>query len=139
LNALLRMAPMIAAPISAPGDGSFRRRQLPLPNDAHIGADLLHTISVQSARSPLNEGHESLPSDARPALDLGFRYRPVQAAYFRLIADGVDSIFTRKRSMIFFKRTAKDYSRFNYLGERHSHPSFCVRPSLDRPFMRQFS
>lgn len=84
---------------------------IPLPNDADIGADLLHRISVQSARSPLNEGHESLPSDARPALDLGFRYRPVQAAYFRLIADGVDSIFTRKRSMIFLSaplRTTAD-------------------------------
>lgn len=29
----------------------------------------------------------------------------------------------------FFDRTNRDFSRFNYLGEWHSHPSFSVRPS----------
>lgn len=29
----------------------------------------------------------------------------------------------------FFARTGRDYARFNYLGEWHSHPSFSVRPS----------
>jgi [CysO sulfur-carrier protein]-S-L-cysteine hydrolase len=29
----------------------------------------------------------------------------------------------------FFLRTGRDYRRFNYLGEWHSHPSFPVRPS----------
>lgn len=29
----------------------------------------------------------------------------------------------------FFKRTGNDYSRFNYLGEWHSHPSFPTEPS----------
>jgi integrative and conjugative element protein (TIGR02256 family) len=29
----------------------------------------------------------------------------------------------------FFQRTGCDYSRFNYLGEWHSHPSFSARPS----------
>jgi proteasome lid subunit RPN8/RPN11 len=29
----------------------------------------------------------------------------------------------------FFERTGRDFSRFNYLGEWHSHPSFSVRPS----------
>ena len=29
----------------------------------------------------------------------------------------------------FFARTGKDYSRFNYLGEWHSHPSFSATPS----------
>jgi [CysO sulfur-carrier protein]-S-L-cysteine hydrolase len=29
----------------------------------------------------------------------------------------------------FFARTGKDYSRFNYLGEWHSHPSFFATPS----------
>lgn len=28
----------------------------------------------------------------------------------------------------FFERTGRDYARFNYLGEWHSHPSFSVRP-----------
>ena len=31
----------------------------------------------------------------------------------------------------FFARTGYDFSRFNYLGEWHSHPSFAVRPSLE--------
>lgn len=30
----------------------------------------------------------------------------------------------------FFERTGRDFSRFNYLGERHSHSSFPVSPSL---------
>lgn len=31
----------------------------------------------------------------------------------------------------FFDRTKHDYTRFNYLGEWHSHPSFATRPSRD--------
>jgi proteasome lid subunit RPN8/RPN11 len=31
----------------------------------------------------------------------------------------------------FFERTGKDFARFNYLGEWHSHPSFSVRPSSE--------
>jgi [CysO sulfur-carrier protein]-S-L-cysteine hydrolase len=30
----------------------------------------------------------------------------------------------------FFARTRQDYSRFNYLGEWHSHPSFAAAPSI---------
>jgi integrative and conjugative element protein (TIGR02256 family) len=30
----------------------------------------------------------------------------------------------------FFERTGRDFQRFNYLGEWHSHPSFSVQPSL---------
>lgn len=29
----------------------------------------------------------------------------------------------------FFERTGRDFARFNYLGEWHSHPSFSVHPS----------
>lgn len=29
----------------------------------------------------------------------------------------------------FFEKTGRDFSRFNYLGEWHSHPNFSVRPS----------
>jgi [CysO sulfur-carrier protein]-S-L-cysteine hydrolase len=29
----------------------------------------------------------------------------------------------------FFERTGREYERFNYLGEWHSHPSFSIRPS----------
>jgi [CysO sulfur-carrier protein]-S-L-cysteine hydrolase len=30
----------------------------------------------------------------------------------------------------FFERTGRNFERFNYLGEWHSHPSFSVHPSL---------
>ena len=30
----------------------------------------------------------------------------------------------------FFQRTSRDFQRFNYLGEWHSHPSFSVQPSV---------
>lgn len=31
----------------------------------------------------------------------------------------------------FFRRTGHDFTRFNYLGEWHSHPSFSAHPSYD--------
>ncbi len=31
----------------------------------------------------------------------------------------------------FFARTGRDYTRYNYLGEWHSHPSFSISPSLE--------
>jgi [CysO sulfur-carrier protein]-S-L-cysteine hydrolase len=31
----------------------------------------------------------------------------------------------------FFERTGKDYARYNYLGEWHSHPSFRALPSTE--------
>ena len=31
----------------------------------------------------------------------------------------------------FFEKTGRDFSRFNYLGEWHSHPSFSVHPSQE--------
>lgn len=31
----------------------------------------------------------------------------------------------------FFDRTDRDFARFNYLGEWHSHPTFSVRPSAE--------
>lgn len=31
----------------------------------------------------------------------------------------------------FFRRTGRDFQRFNYLGEWHSHPSFSVHPSIE--------
>jgi [CysO sulfur-carrier protein]-S-L-cysteine hydrolase len=37
----------------------------------------------------------------------------------------------RKTLDEFFERTGRDFQRFNYLGEWHSHPSFAVQPSLE--------
>jgi integrative and conjugative element protein (TIGR02256 family) len=47
-----------------------------------------------------------------------------QACFIRNPSDHQDEL--RK----FFARTGKDYTRFNYLGEWHSHPSFEPVPSL---------
>ena len=62
---------------------------------------------------------------------------------FRIVDFSVDAIsgshatFRRDPSAhrqvleAFFARTSRDFARFNYLGEWHSHPSFSVRPSVD--------
>lgn len=34
----------------------------------------------------------------------------------------------------FFDRTGKEFSKFNYLGEWHSHPAFSVNPSIEDIF-----
>ena len=36
----------------------------------------------------------------------------------------------RRQLKGFFRRTGEDYTRFNYLGEWHSHPSFPAHPSI---------
>lgn len=36
----------------------------------------------------------------------------------------------RRQLKSFFRRSGEDYTRFNYLGEWHSHPSFPADPSL---------
>jgi hypothetical protein len=45
------------------------------------------------------------------------------ASFLRNISAGL------KRLDRFFERTRRDYKRFNYLGEWHSHPSFALVPS----------
>jgi [CysO sulfur-carrier protein]-S-L-cysteine hydrolase len=65
----------------------------------------------------------------------------VGAGNFRVVeisvqrSGGTEACFIRKPKDhqpeldAFFARTGNDYSRFNYLGEWHSHPSFTVTPS----------
>jgi integrative and conjugative element protein (TIGR02256 family) len=45
------------------------------------------------------------------------------AAFLRKIEDAMVSLTS------FFQRTRHDYTRFNYVGEWHSHPSFVPEPS----------
>ncbi len=45
------------------------------------------------------------------------------ASFWRSIVEGLSHLEA------FFKRTQRDYRRFNYLGEWHSHPSFALYPS----------
>ena len=41
----------------------------------------------------------------------------------------VDLVQATRDAVRFFDRTRHRYTRFNYIGEWHSHPSFAVRPS----------
>lgn len=64
-------------------------------------------------------------------------------AHFRVMEFSLDEhsgsqgSFTRDPDMHaqaledFFRRTGHEFSRFNYLGEWHSHPSFSTHPSLE--------
>lgn len=45
------------------------------------------------------------------------------AAFLRTLAAGLSRLDE------FFRRTKRDYRRFNYLGEWHSHPTFALHPS----------
>lgn len=45
------------------------------------------------------------------------------ASFLRALTGGLE------RLEAFFQRTKRDYRRFNYLGEWHSHPSFALYPS----------
>lgn len=42
-----------------------------------------------------------------------------------------DPLVHRQALNDFFQRTGHDFTRFNYLGEWHSHPSFSAHPSHD--------
>ena len=49
----------------------------------------------------------------------------------------VDLVQAARDARRFFQRTDRNYRRFNYLGEWHSHPSFAVHPSAtDKDAMR---
>jgi hypothetical protein len=68
-------------------------------------------------------GEQLAPSDFR-ATDLTFQKRPGTLARFI-----VDLIQAARDAVRFFDRTQHQYTRYNYIGEWHSHPSFEVKPS----------
>ena len=50
----------------------------------------------------------------------------------------VDLVQAARDAIAFFERTERRYTRFNYIGEWHSHPSFAVQPStVDVAAMQQ--
>jgi proteasome lid subunit RPN8/RPN11 len=51
------------------------------------------------------------------------RARGTFASFVRLVWEAVASLER------FFRRTGRAYTRFNYLGEWHSHPAFSLEPS----------
>ena len=55
--------------------------------------------------------------------DITIHRRGALASFVRRMEDAVG------RLRLFFDRAGHDYTRFNYLGEWHSHPSFTPEPS----------
>jgi len=68
-------------------------------------------------------GEQLAPSDFR-VTEIAYQARPGSVARFV-----VDLVQAARDAMAFFRRTKREYERFNYLGEWHSHPSYDVRPS----------
>ena len=68
-------------------------------------------------------GEQLAPSDFR-VTDLTFQQRPGTFARFF-----VDLVQAARDALRFFERTEHRYTRYNYIGEWHSHPSFEVHPS----------
>lgn len=66
----------------------------------HVGEDLFRVVEISVQR--------------RGGTHVGFMRDPRQH---------------QRQLKSFFRRTGADYTRFNYLGEWHSHPSFSVDPS----------
>ncbi len=64
--------------------------------------------------------------------DITIHRRGAFASFVRRIEDAIG------RLRLFFDRAGHDYTRFNYIGEWHSHPSFTPEPSTrDDLSMRQ--
>lgn len=68
-------------------------------------------------------GEQLAPSDFR-VTDL-----TVQARRGTLARFVVDMLQAARDAVRFFERTEHRYTRYNYIGEWHSHPSFVVQPS----------
>ena len=68
-------------------------------------------------------GEQLAPSDFR-VTELTIQQR--RGTFARFI---VDLLQAARDALKFFERTEHKYSRFNYIGEWHSHPSFEVSPS----------
>jgi hypothetical protein len=77
-------------------------------------------------------GEQLAPSDFR-VTDLTIQARLGSIARFF-----VDLLQAARDAIHFFDRTEHRYTRYNYIGEWHSHPSFEVRPSgADAETMRE--
>ena len=106
--------------------------RLRLPNDQ---LDLLRDALRRAGTNEIGGqifGEQLAPSDFL-ASELTFQKRPGTFARFV-----VDLMQAARDAVRFFDRTKHRYSRFNYIGEWHSHPSFEVRPSdVDVSSMRR--
>lgn len=100
--------------------------------------DQVAALRVALARAGTSEiggqifGEQLAPSDF-VASEMTFQKK--KGSFARFV---VDLVQAAKDALRFFERTSHRYSRFNYIGEWHSHPSFAVRPSeVDLASMRR--
>lgn len=95
---------------------------------------LLHPDQVQALARNLSRADlreiggvlvgEHVSEDRFRLVDLSFQRSPGTASCFVRRPEQHQDFFNR-----FFERTGRDFQRFNYLGEWHSHPTFSARPS----------
>lgn len=106
--------------------------RLRLPNDqAEALGEALRRAGTKEIGGQIF-GEQLAPSDFR-ATKLTFQKQP--GTFARFI---VDLFQAARDALSFFDHTGHRYTRFNYIGEWHSHPSFAVQPSgTDYETMRQ--
>lgn len=98
--------------------------RLKIPNDQTIA---LHEALARAGTNEIGGqifGEQLAPSNFLAA-ELTFQKR--RGTFSRFI---VDLIQAARDALRFFDRTQHRYTRFNYIGEWHSHPSFEVYPSV---------
>lgn len=94
-----------------------------------LAADQTAKLAAALARAGRREiggqlfGEQLAPSDFL-VTELTIQARPGTIARFM-----VDLIQAARDAVRFFDRTDHCYTRYNYIGEWHSHPSFAVHPS----------
>jgi proteasome lid subunit RPN8/RPN11 len=94
-----------------------------------VHPDQLQSIARHLARAQRREiggvlVGEHVSEDLFRVVDLSFQRSGGAVACFVRRPEEHESFFAE-----FFQRTGKNFERFNYLGEWHSHPSFPVHPS----------
>lgn len=94
-----------------------------------VAADQTEKLVAALDRAGIKEtggqlyGEQLAPSSFR-VTELTVQSRP--GAFARFV---VDLLQAAKDAARFFERTERLYTRYNYIGEWHSHPSFAVQPS----------
>jgi hypothetical protein len=94
-----------------------------------LAADQTRSLVAGLRRAGVKEiggqlfGEQLAPSNFR-VTELTVQARPGTFARFV-----VDLLQAARDAVRFFDRTEHRYTRYNYIGEWHSHPSFAVRPS----------
>lgn len=94
----------------------------------HLPADVGAAITGACQRAGSNETGgmlfgEHLAEDQFRVVEATVAGTGSVARFIRRVAGGLVQLER------FFRRTERDYVRFNYLGEWHSHPSFALSPS----------